>query len=183
MVESDSMTERNSQVEAIVEAHQGFVKALALKIAPVPGFAVDIAQQVFLEFVEKGDKWDLTGDLRPLLATMTRNVARRHWREKCKAMSPEAIALVEQIQSLTEQEEVAWYSEEEKAALRQCMEKLPEKSRNILKLHYDVGVSSVEMAAQMQVKADAVRRALFRLRCQLRKCVEGSLAGGTYVEG
>lgn len=182
MIKAPDMTDRNLQVEAIVQSHQDFVKALALKIAPVPGFAGDIAQQVFLEFIEKEDKWDLTGDLKPLLATMTRNVARRYWRDRCKAMSPEMVALVEQIQSLSEQEEVTWYSKEEKEALRRCLEKLPEKSRNIVKLHYDLGVSSVEMAAQMQVKADAVRRALFRLRCQLRRCVQGSMAGGSVVE-
>ncbi len=175
------MTERDAQIEAIVQAQAAFVKGLALKLAPVPGLAGDIAQQVFLEFIEKRDQWDLSGDLKPLLAGMTRIVAQRQWRERCKAMAPEMLALAEEIRSLTEREEVPWYSEEEKGALRRCLEKLPEKSRNILKMHYDLGVSSVDMAGQMQVKADAVRRALFRLRYQLRKCVEGTLARGSYA--
>jgi len=180
-VEASSVMDRNSQIESIVQAQEGFVKALALKLAPVPGFAGDIAQQVFLEFIEKRDKWDLAGDLKPLLATMTRNVAQRYWRERCKAMAPEMIALVEEIKNLNEREEVAWYSDEEKKALRRCLDKLPEKSKSILKMHYDLGVTSVDMAAQMQVRADAVRRALFRLRYQLRKCVEGSLSGESYA--
>lgn len=179
--EAPVVTDRESQIESAVRANEAFVKSLALKLAPVPGLAGDIAQQVFLEFIEKRDHWDLSGDLKPLLAAMTRNVAQRHWRDRCKAMAPEMIELVETIRSLTEEEEVAWYSEEEKRALRRCLEKLPEKSRNILKLHYDLGVTSVDMAAQMQVRADAVRRALFRLRFQLRKCVEGSLEGGSYA--
>lgn len=175
------VTDRESQIQAAIEANEPFVKALALKLAPLPGFAGDIAQQVFLEFIQKRDKWDLSQDLKPLLATMTRNVAQRYWRERCKAMAPEMVALVEEIKSLTEQEEVPWYSDEEKGALRNCLEKLPEKSRNILKMHYDLGTSSVDMANEMQVRADAVRRALFRLRLQLKKCVEGALARGTYA--
>jgi RNA polymerase sigma-70 factor, ECF subfamily len=170
--------DRNAQIESAIQVYEPFVKALAFKLAPVPGFAGDIAQQVFLEFIAKRDKWDLTSDLKPLLATMTRNVAQRHWRERCKAMAPEMIALVEEIQTLNEREEVPWYSDEEKAALKQCLEKLPAKSRDIVKMHYDLGISSVDMAALMEVRADAVRRALFRLRCQLRKCVEGSVASG-----
>lgn len=175
------MTEREAEFEAAVRAHDAFVKGLALKLAPFPGLAGDIAQQVFLEFIQKRDQWDLSGDLKPLLAAMTRNVAQRCWRERCKAMSPEVVALVEEIRSVTEREETPWYSEEEKDALRHCLEKLPEKSRDILKLHYDLGVSSVEMAQQMRVKADAVRRALFRLRYQLKRCVESSLARGSYA--
>lgn len=175
------MIDRDAQIESAIQANEAFVKALAFKLAPVPGFAGDIAQQVFLEFIAKREKWDLSTDLKPLLATMTRNVAQRHWRERCKAMAPEMIALVEEIKSLNEREEVPWYSDEEKSALKQCLEKLPEKSKTILKMHYDLGVSSVDMAAQMDVRADAVRRALFRLRCQLRKCVEGSLAGESYA--
>jgi RNA polymerase sigma-70 factor (ECF subfamily) len=175
------MTERDTSIEAALKEHEGFVKGLALKLAPVPGIAGDIAQQVFLEFLAKREKWDLSTDLKPLLATMTRHVAQRHWRERCRSMAPEMIEVIEQIRSLTEREEVSWYSDEEKSALRQCLEKLPEKSRNILKMHYDLGISSVDMAAQMQVRADAVRRALFRLRFQLRKCVEGSLAGESYA--
>lgn len=170
------------QIESIVQAHEAFVKGLALKLAPLPGFAGDIAQQVFLEFLEKRDRWDLSGDLKPLLAAMTRNVAQRYWRERCKAMAPEVIALVEEIKSLNEREDVPWYSDEEKKALRNCLDKLPEKSKTILKMHYDLGVTSVDMAAQMQMRADAVRRALFRLRYQLRKCVESKLAGESYVQ-
>jgi len=175
------MTERDAEIEAALRAHDAFVKALALKLAPVPGLAGDIAQQVFLEFIEKRDQWDLAGDLKPLLAVMTRNVAQRCWRERCKAMAPEVVALVEEIRNVTEREEIPWYSEEEKDALRLCLEKLPEKSRDVLKLHYDLGVSSVDMAQQMNVKADAVRRALFRLRYQLRRCVQTSLARGSYA--
>jgi RNA polymerase sigma factor (sigma-70 family) len=175
------VTQRDAQIEAAVQANDAFVKAMALKLAPAPGLAGDIAQQVFLEFIEKRDKWDLSQDLKPLLATMTRNVAMRCWRERCKAMAPEMVALVEEIRTLAEREEVPWYSEEEKDALRRCLEKLPEKSRNVLKLHYDLGVSSVDMAQQMRVRADAVRRALFRLRYQLRRCVEYSLSRGSYA--
>ena len=51
----------------LVEANAGFVRALALRLAPAPGLAEDIAQQVFLEFIAKAAEWDLTSDVRPPL--------------------------------------------------------------------------------------------------------------------
>ena len=40
--------------EQLAETHAGFVRALALRLAPAPGLAEDIAQQVLLEFLAKG---------------------------------------------------------------------------------------------------------------------------------
>ena len=64
-------------LKRLIEANTGFVHALAIRLAPAPGLAEDIAQQVLLEFIAKAAQWDLTQDIKPLLAGMTRNVARR----------------------------------------------------------------------------------------------------------
>src|SRR5437899_2385946 len=48
---------------------------------------------------------------------------------------------------------------------------IKEKSRRLIDFHYDLEITSVEIARKMEMNADAVRRALFRLREQLRKCV------------
>jgi RNA polymerase sigma factor (sigma-70 family) len=177
----DKHPEVEAQLRSVVQAEGGFVTALALKLAPAPGMAGDIAQQVFLEFLSKGKKWDLSGEVRPLLAGMTRNVARRFWREASRKMSPEMYGLAEHIRTLAEGEDVSWYSNEEKNALRRCLERLPEKSKRIVQTHYYLGVSSVEMANRMSMSAAAVRRALFRLRAQLRRCVNGVLGRESYV--
>jgi RNA polymerase sigma-70 factor, ECF subfamily len=169
---SSSLDRRVAELAGI---HQGFVKAVALKLAPAPGLADDIAQQVFLEFVSKREKWDLERDVRPLLAVMTRNVARRFWRERCRAMSPEMRQLAEHIRELSEKDDVSPYQEEEVAALRDCLAKLPAKSQTLVRLHYYLGTSSVDIASQLPMRADAVRRALFRLRGQLRLCIERAL--------
>lgn len=158
-------------LDEIIEAHEGFVRALALRLAPAPGLAEDIAQQVFLEFIAKASQWDLTRDIKPLLAGMTRNVARRAWREKSHNLPEVVRELADHIRDLAENREVSWFDEVEKKALRRCLEELPDKSRRLIDFHYDLGITSVEIARKMEMNADAVRRALFRLREQLRKCV------------
>ena len=172
------MSEQQPRIAEIIESHGHFVRSLALRLAPAPGLAEDIAQQVFLEFVAKADQWDLDREVKPLLATMTRHVALRCWREQARAMSAEMRGLAEHIRALAEGSDVEWYRPEEQAALQQCLEQLPDKGRRLIELHYNLGVSSVDIAAQMEMTAEAVRRALFRLREQLRKCIQVTLARG-----
>ena len=169
------MANADSTVESIVATHTGFVHALALRFAPAPGLADDIAQQVFLEFIAKADQWDLTRDVRPLLAGMTRNVARRCWRDHTRTLPEQTRELAEHIRALAEDQDVRWHDKEETNALRRCLDRLPDKSRRLIELHYFVDLTSVDIAARMVMTAYAVRRALFRLRGQLRKCIQGVL--------
>jgi RNA polymerase sigma factor (sigma-70 family) len=173
------MPEADLVLHRIICAQEGFVRALALKMAPFPGLAEDIAQQVFLEFLAKGHDWDLTADTRPLLAVMTRNVARRAWREKARAMPEIQQELLEHIRQLAETREAENFFDEEQSALRRCLERLPQKSRQLIRLHYELDIKSVEIARELAMTAEAVRRALFRLREQLRKCVQQLLREGS----
>jgi RNA polymerase sigma-70 factor (ECF subfamily) len=162
-------------VAELAKANERFVHALALRFAPAPGLAEDIAQQVFLEFISKATEWDLTKDIKPLLAVMTRHVANRCWRERMRSLPEVQQAVAEHIRQLAEGRDVSWFGEEEKSVLRRCLQRLPEKSRQLVDWHYYLELSSVEIATRIGMNADAVRRALFRQRQQLRKCMQGFL--------
>jgi Sigma-70 region 2 len=69
------MGKDTTEAARIFLSHHRFVKGVALRYAPWPDLMDDIVQQVFLEFMAKESKWDLSADARPLLATMTRHVA------------------------------------------------------------------------------------------------------------
>lgn len=164
-----------STIDEVVTSHGGFVRALALRLAPMPGLAEDIAQQVFLEFIGKADQWDLARDVKPLLAVMTRHIASRCWRERMRTSPEVQQAVAEHIRQLAEGRDLSWFDEEEKSVLKRCLERLPEKSRQLIDWHYYLELSSVDMASRLGMNADAVRRALFRLRQQLRRCMHGLL--------
>ena len=171
------MSEADPNLAAIAEAQRGFVRSLAIRFAPWPGMADDITQQVFLEFFAKAAQWDLSRDIRPLLAGMTRNVAMRAWREHTRTLPAQLRDLAEHIRELAERQDPPEHGTEQLDALKRCLAKLPDKSRHLVELHYYLGISSVDIARQMQMNADAVRRALFRLREQLRRCIRALLKG------
>ena len=146
-----------------------------MKYAPSPDVADDIAQQVFLEFLKKQHMWDLSTDVRPLLAEITRLVAKRFWQARCRRMAPEMRELAEHVRRLAEEREFSPIQGDEKEALTRCLEKLPEKSRHLIRTRYFLGANSSEIAGRLDMTPGAVRRALFRLRVKLRECVHRQL--------
>ena len=170
----------HQDLERLIQENMGFVCALAVRYAPVPDVAQDIVQQVFLEFLKKQEKWDLTRDVKPLLSEMTRLVARRSWQESGQQMTSQMRALTEYVRRLAESSPVEPIQEEERLALKKCLEKLPERSRHLVRTRYYLGANSVEIAARLGMTPIAVRRALFRLRQRLRACVEVHLRRGGY---
>jgi hypothetical protein len=51
-----------NRIADLAKANERFVHALALRMAPAPGLAEDIAQQIFDEFHSEVAMWDLTKD-------------------------------------------------------------------------------------------------------------------------
>lgn len=61
------------------------------------------------------------------------------------------------------------------AALRDCVEQLPMRSRRLVELGYDDELGRAAIARELGMKADGVKTALRRLRDGLRQCVERRL--------
>lgn len=162
-------------------AHHDFVKGVALKYAPWPGLMEDITQQVFLEFMAKESKWDLSSDARPLLATMTRHIAMRLWRERTRQQPDVVQKLADHIRQFAEERETPPRYEDEVRVLRTCLQKLPQKSRELVELYYYDEVGTPQIAEQIQMKADTVCRALSRVREKLRECIEQNLNQGGHA--
>jgi len=155
--------------------HHDFVKGVALKYAPWPGLMEDIVQQTFLEFLAKESRWDLDQDLRPLLATMTRHVALRLWRDRTRERPDVVQKLADHIRRLAEERDTPPRYEEEIGALRGCLQKLPDKSRELVELYYYGDVATPAIAARLDMRADTVCRALSRVRDKLRDCIRRHL--------
>ena len=172
------MNTHETRAAQVFLAHHDFVRGVALKYAPWPGLMEDVAQQVFLEFMAKEAQWDLSRDARPLLATMTRHVAMRLWRERTRQQPEVVQKLADHIRQLAEEREAPPRYEDEIPALRACLDKLPEKSRELVELYYYNDIGTPQIAEHVSMKADTVCRALSRVREKLRECIEQTLRQG-----
>ena len=172
------MNTQETHAAQVFLTHHDFVRGVALKYAPWPGLMEDIAQQVFLEFLAKEARWDLSQDARPLLATMTRHVAMRLWRERTRQQPEVVQKLADHIRLLAEERDLPPRYQEEVGVLRSCLQKLPEKSRELVELYYYNEVGTADIAGQFEMKADTVCRALSRVRDKLRECIQRTLNQG-----
>jgi RNA polymerase sigma-70 factor (ECF subfamily) len=68
--------------------------------------------------------------------------------------------------------------EQRHQALRQCVEKLQEKDREIVGAHYESELPLAKVSAQIGRSVGALKQVLFRVRRTLRACIEKQLAGG-----
>ena len=166
------MNDPDGRASKVFLAEYGFVRAIAIRSAPWPDLVDDIVQQVFLEFIRKSSKWDLDKEIRPLLATMTRMVAMRHWRTATRGKEETVRQLAEHLRSLAESEEDGPGLEScDLANLHSCIRGLPDRSRTIVELHYFSGLSTREIGERLEMKPDTVCRAMSRVRDALRNCL------------
>lgn len=172
------MNPNETHAAQVFLTHHDFVKGVALKYAPWPGLVEDVSQQVFLEFMNKESRWDLSKDARPLLATMTRHVAMRLWRDRTREQPDKVQKLAEHIRQLAEERDRPPRYQEEVSLLKSCLQKLPEKSRELVDLYYYNDIGTPEIAEQLEMKADTVCRALSRVRDKLRECIQRGLNEG-----
>ncbi len=159
------------------ESRSDLLLRIARRYAPRPDLAVDVLQEVFMEFVRYSPRrqWDLEADISPLLCRMTRDCAIRIWKKECKHSSEALINLAEKLAEIREAGIVRKGPHSEIArieALRGCIQKLPERSRFVVEEHYFNGISLERIAVESNGNAASLRKALFRIRTRLRRCVE-----------
>ena len=167
----------HAAAEALVTRHELRVRTYAAKVAPRPGMSEDIAQKAFLLALENIHKFDPAGDFGLWMQGIVRNVARQEWKKLAIHSRVERDGLSEYIEEIAAIP-TADPSDDEHflKKLRQCIERLPERGREIVKLHYSLGITCKEVAVRTGTQVGAVKMALVRIRRVLRDCVTGRIA-------
>lgn len=144
--------------------------------------ADDLAQDAVLALLEKQPEADSPGGLlgwarqaaRYLFLSHSRTEARRA--ELIRAKLPP-----EQLADQTEQEWDALLGgadlEQARAALRQCIETLDRRSRELVQAHHLRAEPVQSAGSRLGMKSAAAHTALHRARARLRECVQQRLVG------
>ena len=143
--------------------------------ASVGGFqdAQDVVQQVALTVARRFDEYD---EARPFLAwalwlakSRIADHHRKRGREKVVFSEP----LMDQLAEAFVQRQPERSARQE--ALEHCLDKLPEKSRQLLHLRYEDDSSMERVAEAIESTAASVRVMLFRIRNLLADCIQKKL--------
>jgi RNA polymerase sigma-70 factor (ECF subfamily) len=140
--------------------------------------ADDVVQEAMLVVVKKyGQFQEGTSILawcRSIVRIEVLRAKQRHQRERTVAerLLDDAIdSAFDQFQAARRHDE----TESWRDALRRCLDRVPARSQGVLRARFACDLSYQQIGDRLGMTIEAVRKALFRLKKQVRSCVETSL--------
>ena len=164
-------------VSSLVRENELRIRIYSAKVAPRPDMAEDIAQKAFLIALRNIDRFDAGADFGLWMQGIVRNVARKEWEGLASRSKLDRDGLADYVERLSGDVADSEPKEQRLDALRTCVEKLPDRAREIVKLHYSLGMRCKRVSEQIGTTENAVKMALSRIRGLLRECVAGKLEG------
>ncbi|MGY8766852.1 MAG: sigma-70 family RNA polymerase sigma factor [Pirellulales bacterium] len=162
--------------QLVAEQHvqlRSFIRTLGVK----PDWVDDLAQDTFLVAHRELGSFERERDFGKWLRGIARNLIRNEVRKDARRrrlLSENLTNIL--LNSDNEVEEPTLLEESRMCALRDCVEQLPSKSRELVSGRYGDGWTASDMADQVGMTAAAIRQALVRVRRQLKQCIESRTA-------
>jgi len=163
------------QFASLVTRHQRSLYGYIMSLTPIPHDADDILQEVNVVLWRKAAEYDSTRDFLPWACTIAyyEVLAHRKRQQRDRHVFLDEALLRELA---TEARQAAEQFESRLAALRKCMEKLPERSRQLLRDRYDDREESIAAESWKSGRsAGAIYTALHRIRRVLLECIQQTL--------
>ncbi len=138
--------------------------------------AEDIFQEVWVRFSDALARGVDIQDQAKWCRGTAHNLILHHWRDRRQdkvVVDQELVELVEL--AFTEQDSNQEYWRTRQQALGECIQTLPERSQQMLRLKYEQGLSAQEVAEEVLQSVESVWMALSRLRRALRDCAQRKL--------
>lgn len=171
---ADGECDQSKRVEALVYKYQARIRAFLFSRTGDADVADDLAQEVFLVFLKRIDKFDASQPVWPWLVGIARNKLREHWRSRPREIPTDSIeAFIQEAQITSEEADNMVEAHEQRLnALRVCIAKLAPASRKLLQMTYEQRMRSEDVAIALRRKAGAIRVALCRVRSWLAGCIQ-----------
>ncbi|MEM7010986.1 MAG: sigma-70 family RNA polymerase sigma factor [Verrucomicrobiota bacterium] len=135
--------------------------------------AEDVVQKVALTVARRFDEYDTERSFEAWALWLAKSRVIDHYRVSGREKLVFSDELMDQFANslIARQAEQS----ERSVALEQCVEKLPDKSRQLLELRYEDGASAEAMAEALNSSAGSIRVMLHRIRNLLADCVQSEL--------
>ncbi len=154
--------------------HQADVRAFIGSLVRDRHARDDVFQEVALTLWEKFRDYDRARPFGAWARGVAAKKVLQRWEKAGRSAQPFAPATIQAILDAYERTEAR--ADVMGEAPERCLDDLPEKSRRLLALRYDEGLTLGEVARRVGSTLDAVHKALARLRTRLQECVEQRLA-------
>jgi len=162
------------KVQQLFVQHSHAIKGFILSL--VPGFneAEDILQEVFLTVTQKAESFQLGSNFKAWSFAIARFKVLEAIRKRSANEQPLSPEVVEALCSAAP---MPVEQDGRLELLKDCLNKLGPKARQIIELRYREGLKSAAIATQLGLQADSVYVSLSRSRVALKNCVKRKMGG------
>jgi RNA polymerase sigma-70 factor (ECF subfamily) len=163
----------------LVLHHQGRVRAFLCRFETDPAVLDELTQDVFIGILGRCEELARRPEEQAAkyLQGVARNLARLRWRNRQAGETVSLRALLEREWEADLDREPD-DSDRRAGALTLCLERLSAGARSLVTRHFFQGTPIVDLARDVKQSDAAIRMLLFRIRRQLRVCVETRLKEG-----
>ena len=154
----------------LVEEHQASLRVFVRSLGVEPDWVDDLAQDAFVVAYQEMDAYDPGRDFGKWLRGIARNLVRNELRKQGRHRRILHEGLAEHLLDLGEKEE-DHFDAGHFSALRDCVEQLPNQSRELVRSRYYEGWNASILAGKFEMKAATIRQTLLRIRRQLYQCI------------
>lgn len=130
--------------------------------------AEDVVQDLFLTLWNNRSKIEIEENVSAYLYKMAKNLALNHIRTKANYRS----LLENQQDTLSYYEENQLETEEFRIILYDCIDRLPERCKEVLLLHRVKGLKQKEIADQLSISVKTIKNQIWSSLQKIKKCME-----------
>jgi RNA polymerase sigma-70 factor len=181
MQNSVSTNEVDPWSAAAIEQNREWLIAYLLGMIGDPHAVDDLVQEVFHTAFVKREHFEAGRSFGAWLRGIARNLALRHLERKGRdalLMTPETLEVFDQAATAAEAADL-WPDARERrlAFLRECLEGLGRRARQLIELRYAREESAASVAGKLDLSVSAVNVGVFRARASLAECITRKEAG------
>lgn len=162
--------------DSVFRTHYAHLVRMAESILRERALAEEIAQEVMLELWRRRASLELDQTFAAYLIRATRNRALNHIRHQRIAAREAAVAAIESRSFPSAEEEVLGIELER--AVRNAIEALPEKTREVFQLSREQGLRYAEIASVLEISVKTVEKRMGQALAELRERLAPWLTGG-----
>lgn len=172
------MPERTPGMEEFIELvreHQASLRAFVRLLGVERDWVDDVAQETFLVAHRRLADYDRTRSFARWLRGIARNIAANEKRKDARRCRLLNTHLTDVLMDRPAGDEEVPETAELVRAMNQCLEELPERSREILRRRYAGQENATALSRQLRMSPESVRQMLMKVRTMLQNCIQGKI--------
>lgn len=173
----DRKTDRTEEFIRLFAANQRRIYGFVAAMVPNADDADDVFQNVSAGLWQKFDRFEPGTNFAAWGLQFARYAVLKYFETQRRR---KRLVFADEVLELVADEATAANKELDRRheALRSCIERLPDRSRELVRVRYEAGVGTCkEVACRVDRSVEAVYKALSRIHQRLLECVERVLAG------